>query len=163
MDELRDFDPLTRTARKRVQELEKAKSKLAQEKGREASDEEVAKELGWDKSEIAKLSKKSEEVNFVDLSLLPIKDEKSRALSFTDKEGDPFYEIWLGQLKSRLATLIEKLPEKQRTVISLYYQEEMNFKEIALVLDVTDSRISQIHSQAISQLNDLMKTEEAER
>jgi len=163
MDELRGFDPLTRTSRKRVQEIEKARKKLSQELGRQPSDEEVAEELGWEKDEIAKLTQKAEEVNFVEYTVLPISNKNDTAVGRNSREDEPFYDLWFSQLKDILKDNLKKLPEQQRNVLALYYQEEMNYKEIALILGVTDSRISQIHSQAIKSLSRWMQTEKDNR
>ena len=157
LDELRGADPLTRTARKKVREFETTKAKMAQEIGREPKTSEVAEKLGWSKNEISKHLKSAQEINYVEFECLPLPKDNNYALNFQENEGEPFYKVWTGQLKEKLAKCIHELPEKQKQVVVMYYQEEMNYKEIAMVLSVTDSRVSQIHSQAIKTLGKLME------
>lgn len=71
----------------------------------------------------------------------------------TDKGVDtPADQVTEAQLKQLLINAIETLPEREQLVITLYYQEELNLKEIGAVLDVTESRVSQLHSQAIKRI-----------
>jgi RNA polymerase sigma factor for flagellar operon FliA len=73
------------------------------------------------------------------------------------KVPTPFSEVSVAHLKKLVSEAIEDLPEKQRLVLSLYYYEDLNLKEIGRVLDVTESRVSQLHSQAIFKLKARLK------
>ena len=68
------------------------------------------------------------------------------------KSSSPLFKLANAELKDQLAAAIQDLPEKQRMVLSLYYYEDLNLKEIGEVLEVTESRVSQLHTQAVLRL-----------
>lgn len=68
------------------------------------------------------------------------------------EEANPLQQLLEGNLRQRVINAIEALPEREKVVLTLYYQEELNLKEIGAVLDVGESRVSQLHSQAIKRL-----------
>jgi RNA polymerase sigma factor for flagellar operon FliA len=88
------------------------------------------------------------------------RDEKEKLLSYlVDKDDDAMTLTRLKELQEALARAIEQLPEKEKLVISLYYIEELTMKETGKVLNITESRVSQIHSQAILRLRAKLKKE----
>lgn len=161
MDELRSQDWLTRSLREKFKRLEREFAMLEQRLGRNPTSEEVAETMGISLDEYFQLL---EEVHF--LSVVSLDD------SWEDEEGSPFglldvledervlnpqSHMMARQMVDGLSDAIEGLPEKERIVVTLYYYEELNLKEIGAVLSLTESRICQLHSQAIMRLRTKMK------
>lgn len=160
LDELRAQDTLPRTWRHRARAYEEAYLKLEQRLGRIPSVEEVAAELGIPIEQCQDELKGLAGLKLISLDGQVFDGDQSRSLRevLADTEGrDPVEILGLGELRERLAQAIEELPEKHRLVITLYYYEELTMKEIAMVLGVTESRVSQIHSEAILSLRAKMR------
>lgn len=160
IDELRSRDWFPRSARSKSKKINEVVRKLENKLGRLPQEEEVAEALGMDLDEYFTLLK-----DYGNLSVMSIEDlhellgeDKERIVRYVmDESDDPekcaeFYEI-----EKILAKELDKLPERQKHVLSLYYHEDMNMKEIAGVLGITEARICQIHSQAIINLRVTMK------
>lgn len=156
LDELRAQDWVPRSVRDKAKLLDRTLVKLEADLGRNATDEEVAEKLGISIDEFHDL------VNQVrPVSLLSIDDQatfsnvdKRSILSILDgcKISNPFNQLNLKTVKEIVTKAIADLPEKQRLVLSLYYYEDLNLKEIGKVLRVTESRVSQLHAQAVTRL-----------
>lgn len=156
LDELRAQDWVPRSIRDKAKLLDKTMVQLEAELGRSPSDEEVAKALNVSLDEFHDM------VNQVrPVSLLSIDD--AQTFSNTDKKSilnilegssvhNPFNQLNVKAVKELVAQAIEELPERQRLVLSLYYYEDLNLKEIGEVLRVTESRVSQLHAQAVQRL-----------
>jgi RNA polymerase sigma factor for flagellar operon FliA len=128
--------------------------RLEQKLGREADDGEVAQELGMDLEQVHRTRQMSS-ISFISLEELGVssRDEKEKLLSYlVNNDDDALNLTKLKELKEAVARAIEQLAEKERLVISLYYLEELTMKETGKVLGITESRVSQIHSQAILRL-----------
>lgn len=156
LDELRAQDWVPRSVRDKSKLLDRTYAALEQSLGRSATDEEVAHELKMSMDEFYDLINQVRPV-----SLLSIDDsntfsnvDKKSILNVLDvsKSNNPLSQLNLKKVKEIVALAIEELPEKQRLVLSLYYYEDLNLKEIGKVLDVTESRVSQLHAQAVSRL-----------
>ena len=149
--ELRDRDYLSRNTRKKIKMLHEAYLKIEMETGREASDEDVAEFLELESEEFEEL-KRISNISIVSLEDLGLdccsQDMLENILSDSDAE-ESFSNILIKEMKEEIAKSIDDLGDKEKLVISLYYWDELNMKEIAKVLDITESRVSQIHSQAI--------------
>lgn len=156
MDELRAQDWLTRSVRDKYKRLEREFSVLEQKLGRNPTSEEVAEAMEMGLEEYFRLL---EEVHF--LSVVSLDD------SWEDEDGSPFglldvledkraenpqQQMLNREMVAQMADAIEALPERERIVITLYYFEDMNLKEIGGVLGLTESRICQIHGQAVLRL-----------
>ena len=156
LDELRSQDWVPRSIREKAKILERAYAKIEQDKGRQATDEEVCIELGMNTEQYHDLLNEVRSVSLLsydDLSNLSNADKRSlHGSENNSKVPTPFNEVNVAHLKKLVAEAIEDLPEKQRLVLSLYYYEDLNLKEIGHVLEVTESRVSQLHSQAILKL-----------
>ncbi|MBU6375975.1 MAG: FliA/WhiG family RNA polymerase sigma factor [Bdellovibrionales bacterium] len=157
LDELRAQDWVPRSVREKAKQLERCYSKIEQQKGRQATDEEVCAELGISQEEYHDMLNQVRSVSLLsydDISNFSKQDK--RALhgygEAPSKSATPFSEVNLAHFKKMVADSINDLPEKQRLVLSLYYYEDLNLKEIGRVLDVTESRVSQLHTQAIIRL-----------
>jgi RNA polymerase sigma factor for flagellar operon FliA len=154
LSELRARDFLSRSNRRKIRELESAYLRLEQKLGREADDQEIARELGVDLEQVYR-TKQMSSISFISLEELGVssRDEKEKLLSYlVDNEDDALSMTKLKELKEAMARAIKQLPEKERLVISLYYLDELTMKETGKVLGITESRVSQIHSQAILHL-----------
>lgn len=161
LDELRAQDWVPRSVREKAKQLERVYSKIEQSKGRPASDEEVRKELNLSREEYQEMLYEVRSVsllNFDDLASLTKADKKSMiGLIENGKIPNPFAEISRGDVKKLIEKAIKELPEKQRLVLALYYYEDLNLKEIGDILEVTESRVSQLHTQAILKLKAKLK------
>jgi RNA polymerase sigma factor for flagellar operon FliA len=155
LSELRSRDFLGRTTRRKIRDLEKAYLKLEQKFGREANDEEVAKEMNMDLEQFYQVKRMSS-ISFISFEEIgySTKGEKDSILDSLVKgnRDDALSLTTMKEIKATIAAAIEKLPEKERLVISMYYSDELTMKEIGKVLGITESRVSQIHSQAVIHL-----------
>jgi len=161
LSELRSRDFLSRSNRRKIRDLETACLKLEQKLGREVDDEEVASDLGIGVEQVYR-TKQMSSISFISFEELGFssRDEKEKLLNYlVDNDDDALTLTRLKELKEAVARAIEQLPEKEKLVISLYYLEELTMKEAGKVLNITESRVSQIHSQAILRLRAKLKKE----
>jgi RNA polymerase sigma factor for flagellar operon FliA len=161
LSELRSRDFLSRSNRRKIRDLENACLKLEQKLGREVDDDEVAQELGIAVEQVYR-TKQMSSISFISFEELGFssRDEKEKLLSYLiDNDDNALTLTRLKELKEAVARAIEQLPEKEKLVISLYYLEELTMKETGKVLNITESRVSQIHSQAILRLRAKLKKE----
>ena len=161
LSELRSRDFLSRSNRRKIRELENTYLKLEQKLGRQVEDQEVAAELGVELDQIHRTRQLSS-ISFISFEELGYssREEKEKLLNYlVNNDDDALTLTRLKELKQAVAQAIEKLPEKERLVISLYYLEELTMKEAGKVLNITESRVSQIHSQAIRRLRAKLKKE----
>ena len=154
LSELRSRDFLGRTTRRKIRDLEKAYLKLEQKLGREVSDEEVANEMNMDLDQFYKVKRMSS-ISFVSFEEVGYTSRNDTAASSSLASGnadDALSLTTMKEIKSTIAKNIDLLPEKEKLVVSLYYSDELTMKEIGQVLNITESRVSQIHAQAIIHL-----------
>ncbi|MCK5257380.1 MAG: FliA/WhiG family RNA polymerase sigma factor [Deltaproteobacteria bacterium] len=155
LDELRAMDWIPRSIRKVINRLVDAYHELEQQLGRPAKDEEIAEQLGVKMGEFYQLLKQSAGVPLVSLDGLVDHEEKKRSvLSCLEdpKSANAFGILGLNEMKDVIAKAIDDLPEKEKQVVSLYYYDELTMKEIGKVLNLTESRVSQIHTKAVLRL-----------
>jgi len=156
LDELRAQDWVPRSVREKAKLVEKTYSKLEASLGRPATDEEMCKELSISQDEFYDLLNKAKSIsllNIDDSALFNRGDKKLMAgLLENSRSANPYNAVSYKNLRETLKEGIKTLPEKQRLVLSLYYYEDLNLKEIGQVLDVTESRVSQLHTQALIKL-----------
>jgi len=161
MDELRAQDWLPRTLREKYKRLEHEFSVLEQKLGRNPSSEEVAAAMGMDLEKYFQLMEEVHSLSFMSLDDFQEDDEGGSFgfLNFLSDNGveNPQNKLMAKQLLQVLGDAIETLPEKERLVVTLYYYEELNLKEIGEIMSLTESRISQLHSQAVIRLKVKMK------
>lgn len=149
LDELRKADLLPRGLRKKVKEMEEAYLRLEQALGRPPEEEELAQDLGMELEEFLEELKEASGCRILSLEELLEEGVGAREVLFSDGSSDPIEALGLLELRERLVEALRGLPERQRLVLSLYYYEELTMKEIALVLGVTEGRVSQIHAEAL--------------
>lgn len=155
LSELRSRDFLSRSNRKKVRELDRAFVQLEQKHGRTPSDDELAEFLGAELEDVHDIKKMSC-ISFVSFEEMGVSTEEDRRnilnALINDHSEDALTMTRVKELKNGIAEAISKLPEKEKLVISLYYMDELTMKEAGKVLNITESRVSQIHSQAILRL-----------
>ena len=155
LDELRSRDIVSRSDRNKETRIEEAFEVLQKELGRNPTDEEVAEHLDLSLDDYYKMINDAKGVSILSSDDLPPdyceKHSQSEVLEKID-ENNPFALLSRIELKDTLRDAIEALPEKEGLVLSLYYYEELTLKEIGLVLELSESRISQLHSQAVLRL-----------
>jgi len=156
LDELRSQDWVPRSIREKTKLLERAYRRLEQKYGRSVTAKEVAKTLKMKMSEFYDLLSDASAISLVsleDVRQFPFQDRKGLMGMLEDmRSNNPHFQANLKDVKKAVQGALKELPENERMVIALYYYEDLNLKEIGAVLDVTESRISQIHSQAIERL-----------
>lgn len=162
LDELRAQDWVPRSVREKAKQLERAHVRLEQQLGRVPTEDEITKELKITKDEYFELLNQVKSVSILSLDeagSFNSSDRKSiLSLLESCKIPSPLTELNLKAVKEVVTKAIESLPEKQRLVLSLYYYEDLNLKEIGDVLDVTESRVSQLHTQAVLWLRRKLKS-----
>ncbi len=149
IDELRSRDWIPRSVRRSGRELEQAMRRLEQQLGRAPEEREIATELGMTLDEYQQLLQDTNNGLVLSYDEVVLDQPNSET---PDETGDPDSLVGSAQLKQQLMSAIDGLPEREKLVMTLYYQEELNLKEIGAVLDVTESRVSQLHSQAIKRI-----------
>ncbi len=161
LDELRAQDWIPRSMREKAKGIERSFQKLEQKLGRSVTEEEVAKDLGMELGEFQSALQQCKSVSLLSLDEVGTfsnGDRKSLlALLEAGRESNPMVQLAGNELREQLAKAIEELPEKQRMVLSLYYYEDLNLKEIGDILEVTESRVSQLHTQAVLRLRAKLK------
>jgi len=151
MDEVRKGDWVPRSVHRNARRISEAIKTIEDREGRDARDEEIAHELNMSLDEYFSCLKDSNSGTLFSLDEVTESGEGMIDASEHDHEG-PSRQHMHESFKEDLAAEILNLPERERMVLSLYYEEELNLKEIGLVLSVSESRVSQIHSQAAMRL-----------
>jgi RNA polymerase sigma factor for flagellar operon FliA len=155
LSELRSRDVLSRGNRKKVREMQQTWIHLENKAGREVEAWEVARELGISLDELNDLQRLAG-ISFVSLDDLdsPSNSEKEKLLSHfvSGEDQDALMLTRASEVRKALAKAIDELSDRERTVVSLYYVDELTLKEIGQVMNLTESRISQIHSSVIMRL-----------
>lgn len=153
MDELREYDWVPRRVRRTSREVSSAIVRVEQRTGRFASEVEVANEMGISLAEYQKILQETN--TSIVCSLDELQDEAgcgSELPDVMDEELNPFNAILRTDLQHKISEAIHELPEREQLLLMLYYQNELNMKEIAIIFNVTETRVSQLHSQAIKRL-----------
>lgn len=161
IDELRSHDVLSRTMRDKYKRLTRQLVSLEHQLGRNPTGEEVANSLGIRMDEYYSLLDDVHVISFISLDD-SWDDEEGNTLCLADVLSEtnaksPQQQVMMMQLTEALGKAIDSLPEKERLVVTLYYNEDLNLKEIGEILGLTESRISQILSQAMARLRGRMK------
>lgn len=161
LDELRSTDWMSRTSRKEQKIIEKAIQKAEQQLGRDPGEQDIANEMGISISAYQEMLFKSRGTQLLYLEDLTGEvngDEEFLDRYVSDSESDPFHMLENQNMRQSLIDAIGLLPEREQNIMSMYYEQEMNLKEMAEVLGITDSRVSQLHSQAIARLRQKLKS-----
>ncbi len=157
LDDLRASDWVPRSVREHAERIGRAHTELAARLGRSPDEAEIAAHLELSLADYHQLLLKSRAINLLSIEELAPHDDGGDLGSIFDVLQDPYAtdpleSLSLHDMKARLVESIRRLPEKERLVLSLYYDEGLNLKEIGEVLGITESRTSQIRTQAIMRL-----------
>ena len=165
LDDLRSLDWAPRSLRKKARDLEGAYTRLERELGRAVSDEEVASEMGIQLDEYHQLIGDLNGITIGGFETIA-DNQDDGGNGMTDMlnylpdspERNPQFIFERSEIREHLTASIERLPGKERLVISLYYHDELTMKEIGHVLGVNESRVSQLHTRAVLRLRGKLKT-----
>lgn len=158
MELLRSRDWAPRSVRRRYRELEECIADLQRQLGRPPQEEEICRALGLSAEEYQRLLATAGALAVASLEELVEEDQHGQVDEGSLPEGadpwseDPAEVVDQAALQELLALAVQQLPERDRIVIGLYYQDELTLREIGEVLSVTESRVCQIHTQAIARL-----------
>ena len=155
LDELRENDWMSRGSRKSQKDIEVAMRRVEHRLGRTPKESEIAVELGMSLVDYQSLLGKVRGTQLVyleDMSGRNEDDDSYLDRHVADTEADPLNVLRDHKLREALVAAIKLLPEREQFIMSMYYEQDMNLKEIAAVLEVTESRICQLHSQSIARL-----------
>jgi RNA polymerase sigma factor FliA len=161
LDALRSLDWVPRTVRQGAREVERAYERLEGELGRDPTDAELATRLNLSLHELDRLRQRMRGSAVVSLEdPLPSGDERELHVGDTleDKESDVTGEIERNELRAEIVRAVESLPAPERTVIRRYYFNGETLRQIKSELNVSESRVSQIHSQAVLRLRKLLRS-----
>lgn len=153
LDELRQNDWLPRSTRKNLRRIEAAIHRIEQRLGRAPSEIEIAQELAMPLPEYQALLKEARGYELLHLEDFGRDDDDDYLERHCpDKRADPLERFQDARFRGALVAAIEGLPEREKLLMGLYYEQDLNFKEIAAVLEVSESRVCQLHSQAVARL-----------
>jgi RNA polymerase sigma factor for flagellar operon FliA len=161
LDELRENDWMSRGSRKSQKDIEVAMRRLEHRLGRSPVESEIAAEMGMALPDYQTLLGKVRGTQLVyleDMSRHSEDDDTYLDRHVADNEADPLSMLRDHRLRQALVIAIKGLPEREQFIMSMYYEQDMNLKEIAAVLDVTESCICQLHSQSIARLRAKMRS-----
>jgi RNA polymerase sigma factor FliA len=154
LDELRGADWMSRGTRRQQREIEVAVHKVEQRLGRAPREDEIAAEMGLSLADYQDLLSKVRGTQLVYLEDMSGDDGDDDYLDrhVADDSANPMAQLQDHRMREALVAAIKNLPEREQYVMSMYYEHDMNLKEIAAVLKVTESRVCQLHSQSIARL-----------
>lgn len=153
LDELRSNDWLPRGLRRSMREIEGAISRLEQTLGRAPTEREMAKEIGITLKEYQQRLQEARGYQLFHIEDFASGDDDGFLdRNLPDNAANPLERLQDSRLREELVQAIKDLPERERLLMGLYYDKELNFREIAAVLEVSESRVCQLHSQAVARL-----------
>ncbi len=164
IDKVRSQDFLPRSVRRKIRDVKEAQDELKKQFGRAATNSEIANYLGIEKEKV-------EQLLADDTTITSIYDKKGAAdgdIEIIDTIEDahtlaPHEQLEEKDVKKELEGALKRLPERERTIMVLYYHENMTLKEIGDAINVSESRVSQLHAQAIMKLKNLLSENRSER
>ena len=160
LDEMRSMDWIPRSVHDRLSQVEKAHAELLNRHGRPPTDDELATALNLPVEELSEFLSRAQGAVLVSLDDLGVEETNGRKIlqMLVDTEHpDPLGSLITEKRRELVAHAIDQLPEKERLVLGLYYCEELTMKEIGRVLNVTESRVCQLHTKAILTLKSTLR------
>lgn len=157
IDALRKQDWAPRSVHRRAREAASAIREIEGRAGREARDTEIAEAMGVSIEDYHRVLQDSLACQLTSM------DDSNDAVEIADREADPQREAESGALRLAMAEAIAGLPERERLVMSLYYDDELNLKEVGAVLGISESRVCQLHGQALARLRARLRNWNPER
>jgi RNA polymerase sigma factor for flagellar operon FliA len=153
LDQIRKNDWIPRTIRQRQKQIDNVMKEIETANGRPATDEEIAAALGITDDELLEWQSQMKLTNVVSLNeFMEAGSDVSNENSLGHRFESPEEVVDKSELKQMLVEALESLTEKERSVITFYYYEELTLKEIAAILEVSESRISQLHTRALEKM-----------
>lgn len=153
IDELRDRDWVPRRVRSNAREISAAIQKIEQENGGIAGEAEVAACMGVPLEEYQQMLVDTNSSQFYSLEELQEEFTGDIEQPGTQHEMlNPLHDLMKGKLAKQVSLVIKELPEREQVLLNLYYQQELNMKEVGIILGITETRVSQLHSQAIKRI-----------
>lgn len=157
LDQIRKMDWIPRTIRQRQKQIDAVMKEIEASTGRQATDEEIAKGLGVSDEEYAQMQSQMKITGVVSLDEFMETGAEVPSQQSTQYRFDtPEEALDKVELKKKLVEALQMLTEKEQKVVTLYYFEELTLKEIANVLDVSESRVSQLHTKALQKMKTKM-------
>lgn len=164
IDKVRSQDFLPRSVRRKIRDVKEAQEELKKQFGRAATNTEIANYLGIEREKVEQLLAE-------DTTITSIYDKKGAAdgdIEIIDTIEDshtlaPHEQLEEKDVKKELEAALKRLPERERTIMVLYYHENMTLKEIGDTINISESRVSQLHAQAIMKLKNLLSENRTER
>jgi RNA polymerase sigma factor for flagellar operon FliA len=151
VDQLRSLDWIPRSMRQKYKQLEKATKKLQNIHGMDVRDQDLAKEMNMTLKQLSELMHQVSTFSIISLDE-KISENSNISIQEDKKSDTPEAELMGQETKRMLKVMVEKLPEKERRIIELYYYSELTYKEIAQIMGISESRISQLHTKAITKM-----------
>lgn len=155
LDEIRSMEWVPRSVRERIALLQRTHHALLKRYGRPPTDEEVAAELHMSVAELDEFLSRSQGAVLISLDDFDVTEPNAGRivnLLADTRQPDPLSVLVSEDIRTTLARAVQQLPEKERMVLSLYYYEELTMKEIGRILNVTESRVCQVHAKAVLRL-----------
>lgn len=153
LDELRGRSFMPMSVHKQLQHVRHVYQRLLSEQGKPPADEDLAREAGVSADDLYHTLQEARKQNFLSIHGLGDEDSTGGSLMPADAGPGPAAQVERKELLARMARAIAEMPKKDRTVLLLYYERDLTMKEIAAVLEVTESRVSQLHASAIFKLS----------
>jgi RNA polymerase sigma factor for flagellar operon FliA len=157
LDELREADWAPRSVRRNAREIEHAIHQLEHMLGKSPSEQQIADKLGVSLEEYQEMLSDARGHQLVHYDDFENEEGESIAFNLADTRPTPLQVLQDEGVRLTLIQAIADLPEREKMVMAMYYQEDLNLKEIGAVLSVSESRVSQLHSQAVLRLRSKMK------
>ena len=164
IDKIRSQDFLPRSARKKIKDVKQAQEDLRKKLGRTATSSEVGELLGIEKEKVDQILSEDTSVS----SIYDKRGSSDDSMEIIDTIEDtrsltPHEEMEEKDVKKELERALRRLPERERMIMVLYYHENMTLKEIGAAIDVSESRVSQLHAQAIMKLKNILSETRVDR
>ena len=157
LDQIRKMDWIPRTVRQRHRKLDEAVKQIEAQTGRNASDDEIAQVLGISPDELLNWQSQLKVSNLVSMTEFEENGtEPAMDTTYNSHFTQPEEVVEKEELKKTLVEALDALTEKERRVIDLYYYEEMTLKEISKILEVSESRVSQLHTKSLIKMKKIM-------
>mgnify|MGYP004508325637 FL=1 len=157
LDQIRKMDWIPRTVRQRQRKLDEAVKQIEAQTGKTASDDEIAQVLGISPDELLNWQSQLKVSNLVSMTEFEENGtEPAMDTTYNSHFTQPEEVVEKEELKKTLVEALDALTEKERRVIELYYYEEMTLKEISKILEVSESRVSQLHTKSLTKMKKIM-------
>lgn len=157
IDELRAKSFVPSTVHKQIRQVQSACEKMMARTGRTPGDAELAREVGLSPEQLYRVFQQARKQQFLSIHGLSKGPPVMNSLVPVDTSPSPAAQLERKELADRMAQAIRQLPKRDRTLLLLYYERDLSMKEIAAVLEITESRVSQLHAAALFKLSEKLR------